>query len=180
MTICVETAALGCPSSAARQKFSEGFRTRTSHHLLFLSAMPRTLDPDLRRALAARIRYYNEMGIYDFYRRPVSIYTEEIAAPIAMDEQDIVSINPESGEEMSPRKAAAVAMPVAIEGEENIFEVIALKPEQSVSDPVKALKIIREDLGDCTRCVLHKQGRTPMKTKRASPSWDAPGNCSTT
>ena len=37
--------------------------------------------------------------------------------------------------------------------------MIALKPEQSVSDPVKALKIIREDLGDCTRCVLHKQGR---------------------
>ena len=43
--------------------------------------------------------------------------------------------------------------------EENIFEVIAPKPEQSVSDPVKALKIIREDLGDCTRCALHKQGR---------------------
>jgi len=58
---------------------------------------------------------------------------------------------------MSPRKTMAVAAPVAIE--ENIFEVIALKPEQSVSDPVKALKIIREDLGDCTRCVLHKQGR---------------------
>jgi hypothetical protein len=34
--------------------------------------MPRTLDPELRRALAARIRYYNEMGIYDFYRQPVS------------------------------------------------------------------------------------------------------------
>ena len=57
---------------------------------------------------------------------------------------------------MSPRKAAAVALPVV---EENIFDAIALKPEQSVSDPVKALKIIREDLGDCTRCVLHKQGR---------------------
>ena len=58
---------------------------------------------------------------------------------------------------MSPRKATAVAVPRAID--ENIFDVIALKPEQSVSDPVKALKIIREDLGDCTRCVLHKQGR---------------------
>ncbi|MGA9933235.1 MAG: uracil-DNA glycosylase [Terriglobales bacterium] len=58
---------------------------------------------------------------------------------------------------MSPRKATAVAAPVAIE--ENIFEVIALKPEQTVTDPVKALKIIREELGDCTRCVLHKQGR---------------------
>jgi uracil-DNA glycosylase len=122
--------------------------------------MPRTLDPEVRRALAARIRYYNEMGIYDFYRRPVSVYTEEVAVPIAVDGQEIaVSINPLSGEEMSPRKVTAVAMPVALEGEENIFEVIALKAEQSVSDPVKALKIIREDLGDCTRCVLHKQGR---------------------
>ena len=34
--------------------------------------MPRTLNPDLRRALVARIRYYNEMGIYDFYRQPAS------------------------------------------------------------------------------------------------------------
>jgi len=122
--------------------------------------MPRTLDPELRRALAARIRYYNEMGIYDFYRRPVSVSTQKVAAPIAVDEQEIaISIDPESGEQMSPRKSAAVATPVALEGEGNIFEAIALKPEQSVSDPVKALKIIREDLGDCTRCMLHKQGR---------------------
>ncbi len=28
-----------------------------------------TLDPQLKRALADRIRYYNELGIYDFYRR---------------------------------------------------------------------------------------------------------------
>jgi DNA polymerase len=121
--------------------------------------MPRTLDPELRRALAARIRYYNAMGIYDFYRQPSA--TTDVTATIAVDEEEVVvsavSINhSESGEEMSPRKAAAVAVPVV---EENIFEAIALKPEQSVSDPVKALKIIREDLGDCTRCVLHKQGR---------------------
>jgi uracil-DNA glycosylase family 4 len=123
--------------------------------------MPRPLDPGLRRALAARIRYYNEMGIYDFYRRPLSEHAGEFAAAIAVDEQEanISEHTLEPGEEMSPRKAAAVAMPVAIEVEENIFDVIALKPEQSVSDPVKALKIIREDLGDCTRCVLHKQGR---------------------
>jgi DNA polymerase len=120
--------------------------------------MPSTLDPELRSALAARIRYYNEMGIYDFYRRPVSIRTDELASTIAADEEVAISEHIlEPGEEMSPRKAAAVAMPVVTE--ENIFEAIALKPEQSVSDPVKALKIIREDLGDCTRCVLHKQGR---------------------
>jgi len=119
--------------------------------------MPRSMDPELRRALAARIRYYNEMGIYDFYRRPRSDRSGEFAVTIAVDEQgaSISEHTLEPGEEMSPRKAA-VAMPVV---EENIFDVIALKPEQSVSDPVKALKIIREDLGDCTRCVLHRQGR---------------------
>jgi uracil-DNA glycosylase len=120
--------------------------------------MPRTLDPELRRALATRIRYYNEMGIYDFYRRPLSHRAGESVATVAVDKQEagISEHTLDPGEEMSPRKAAAVAMPVV---EENIFEVIAPKPEQSVSDPVKALKIIREDLGDCTRCVLHKQGR---------------------
>ncbi len=110
--------------------------------------MPRTLDPELRRALAARIRFYNELGIYDFYRRPMSAM--ESPASISTTE-----IQPESREEMSPRKAAAVATPA----EENIVEVTAAKPEQTVSDPVKALRIIREDLGECTRCPLHK-GRT--------------------
>ena len=110
------------------------------------------LDPELRRALAARIRYYNEMGIYDFYRRPVSV--GESVAPAAAP---VAEIQPESREEMSPRKAAAVAEPVIVE--ENIFEVLTAKPEQGAGNPVKALKIIREDLGDCTRCPLHKQGR---------------------
>jgi DNA polymerase len=133
--------------------------------------MPRTLDPDLRRALAERIRYYNELGIYDFYRREASRNrVEEVAASAAgvsatqmicpgVYIQEVVAPEdqPESGEEMSPRKATAVAMPVAVE--ENIFEVTAPKPEQGVSDPGRALKIIREDLGDCTRCVLNKQGR---------------------
>jgi uracil-DNA glycosylase len=53
---------------------------------------------------------------------------------------------------MAARKSAVVA-PVA---DESIF---ALKPEYSVTDPVTALKIIRDDLGECTRCKLHKQGR---------------------
>jgi uracil-DNA glycosylase len=133
--------------------------------------MPRTLDPELRRALAARIRYYNEMGIYDFYRRPRS-ERSDVVATIAVDEAEsaVLTSQPILGEEMSPRKAAAVAMPGAIE--ENIFEVIALKPEQSVSDPVKALKIIREDLGDCKRCVLHKQGRKQIVFGVGNPKAD--------
>ena len=114
--------------------------------------MPRTLDPELRHALAARIRYYNEMGIYDFYRRPPS----NSLAALEQISIDVYEHTPEPGEEMSPRKVTAGATAVV---EEETIEPISLKPEQSVSDPVQALKIIREDLGDCTRCVLHKQGR---------------------
>ncbi len=43
--------------------------------------------------------------------------------------------------------------------EENILEIISPKPEHGVADPAAALRMIREDLGDCTRCKLHKQGR---------------------
>lgn len=32
-------------------------------------------------------------------------------------------------------------------------------PRESVQDFVSALRLIREDIGDCTRCRLHKQGR---------------------
>jgi len=56
---------------------------------------------------------------------------------------------------MSARKSAVVP----IVAEDNIFEIVSPKPEYGVVDPVAALKFIREDLGDCTRCKLHKQGR---------------------
>jgi DNA polymerase len=132
--------------------------------------MPRTLDPELRSALAARIRYYNEMGIYDFYRRPVSAAAEEVSPQVALDPEEAVvsQYTPDSGEEMSPRKSTAVAVPVEVSS----LETIALKPEQSVSDPVEALKIIREDLGDCTRCPLHKQGRKQIVFGVGDPTTD--------
>ena len=71
---------------------------------------------------------------------------------------------------MTPRKAAALRAPVA--SVENGFEVIATQPEQSVKDPVRALKIIREDLGECTRCPLHKQGRKQIVFGVGNPETD--------
>jgi uracil-DNA glycosylase family 4 len=78
--------------------------------------MLRTLDPQLRRALTERIRYYNELGIYDFYRR-------------------------EPNAELPHEPEASVIV------------------EDHTNDPALLLRTIREDLGDCTRCPLHKQGR---------------------
>jgi len=104
------------------------------------------LDPQLRRALAERVRFYNELGIYDFYRREAGGASVE-----APEITDTAGIEPDS---MPAKSRSVLSVPVA---EEDMFA--APKPESKINDPAKALRIIREDLGDCTRCVLHKQGR---------------------
>jgi DNA polymerase len=107
--------------------------------------MPRTLGPELRRALVERLRYYNELGIYDFYRRETG--GTETAAPTDPTLQISDSRDP------MPKRVAAV-QPII----DSPLDVPSHR-EFNTADPVMALKIIREDLGDCTRCVLHKQGR---------------------
>jgi uracil-DNA glycosylase family 4 len=112
--------------------------------------MPHTLDPELRRALAERVRYCHELGIYDFYRRESRLLE-------SLPSTSSPTFQPELKEEMAARKSTVVAS-VA---EDNIFDIAAPKPEHGVTDPAAALKLIREDLGDCTRCKLHK-GRTKI------------------
>ena len=106
--------------------------------------MPRTLDQESRRALAERVRYCHEMGIYDFYRRESTAPGKTSSSTFQSDDR----------EEMATRKSTVVAR-VA---DENVVELLTPKPEYGLADPSAALKLIREDLGDCTRCKLH-QGR---------------------
>ena len=113
--------------------------------------MPSVLDPDLRRALAERIRYCHEMGIYDFYRRESRIFDAAVGA----EGGELASTSREQREEMAARKSAIVSKAA----DKNFLRVLTSHPEQNVADPIAALKLIREDLGDCTRCKLHKQGR---------------------
>lgn len=131
--------------------------------------MSRSLSPDLRNALSERLRYYREMGIYDFYCRdaaspPDSAETLALGDSIASPPE----LYPEHREQMSPRKSAAVMAP----SEVSTLEVLTAKPEYGVADPVAALRIIREDLGDCTRCRLHKQGRKQIVFGVGNPNAD--------
>ena len=89
--------------------------------------MPKHLDPETKKQLAARVNYYREMGIHDFYRQQVA-EGEQIQDPV-----EIVAAGP-------PPSLFESSPPV-------------------IHDKPAALKIIREDIGDCTRCRLHK-GRT--------------------
>jgi uracil-DNA glycosylase len=103
--------------------------------------MPTLLDPQLKRALADRIRYYNELGIYDFYRRQPSTPTEQRE-----------SMTPRVRTQPSPSPAIAT-------------------PARSL-DSATALTLIREDIGDCTRCKLHKQGRKQIVFGVGNPDAD--------
>jgi DNA polymerase len=91
------------------------------------------LSPQVKRALADRIRYYNELGIYVFYRRETSTPTQ---------------LQPEQREPLPKAKAVAI-----------IPAQLVTNPESTIADAAQALLAIREDIGDCTRCRLAKQGR---------------------
>jgi len=104
--------------------------------------MPPTLNPQLKRALADRIRYYNELGIYDFYRHDTGID----------------QIYPEERDPLPKAKALAVISEAAT--------------ASVLGDPAQALLAIREDIGDCTRCRLHKQGRKQIVFGVGNPQAD--------
>ena len=121
--------------------------------------MSRTLDPNLRRTLAERIRFYNDLGIYDFYHREVTG-----VVPIKSDS----ILQPEQRKEM-PKIETIVAIP---DTEEDLSATQNRRPEFHISDPRQALRAIREDLGDCVRCRLHKQGRKQIVFGVGNPKAD--------
>ena len=129
--------------------------------------MPLIENPELRRALADRLRYYNELGIYDFYRRERA---EGAPSMVEVGVESTTVLSPESQqrEEMPPKRSAAVAKST----NEKNFDILNRKPEQTVTDPVAGLKFIREDLGDCTRCKLHQQGRKQIVFGVGNPHAD--------
>jgi uracil-DNA glycosylase len=107
--------------------------------------MPEALDPQTRKALAARVRFYHELGIFDFYRRP----QEEPFSPLQQ---------PQIGESTEPVPPMPKANP-------------APQPLNR-TDRTSALRLIREEIGDCTRCRLHKQGRKQIVFGVGNPNAD--------
>ena len=115
--------------------------------------MPKSLDPETRKQLAARVSYYREMGIYDFYRRPVQEGVELILR---------AEVEGSQTETMVPAKAATPAKTAPSAKTTASAKAPAIPTALPViGDKPAALKLIREDIGDCTRCRLHK-GRTNL------------------
>jgi uracil-DNA glycosylase len=133
------------------------------------------IDPAIRDALEARLRFYRDLGLTDFYRRAVDPLQTSNAGPdpgIAtaaleqasglrspMDrEQEILQTAEHNSQEetlIPPRKPMQALPPVA--------------PEVARSDRASALQLIREDIGECTRCALHR-GRNKIVFADGDPN----------
>ena len=118
------------------------------------------LDPATQQALAARLRFYRDLGLTDFYRRPVDpavLESESAPSNPAVSSQDWVGDHEppplEQEPDIPPRKP--IAPPPAVAA--------------AATDPADALRIIREEIGDCTRCALHK-GRNKLVFGDGSPT----------
>lgn len=114
--------------------------------------MAKSLDTTAKRAIAARLEYYREMGIGSFYRRS--------AAPVqAGASTDVLTATSTEVQEalddpgVAPNPASEIGAGPALPN----FAATAA----GSSDKVSALQEIRDFIGDCTRCRLSK-GRTKL------------------
>jgi DNA polymerase len=104
--------------------------------------MARILDPKLREQLAARLQYYREMGIYDFYRR---------------DGGASLGVTQEASEEMARKRESRAVLAVSAEmSSTGAVDVSVIDEIEAPRDVAAQLRAISEDIGDCTRCRLCK------------------------
>lgn len=134
--------------------------------------MPRVLDSATRDALAERMRFYRDLGLTEFYRRPVDAVAyaaQEAATSIALSASTIA----ESAERREPEPEIVAEGSVGRANQPNSSrEEATIRTRRSFSpapdvgaavpaeERASALQAIREDLGDCTRCALQKGRNT--------------------
>lgn len=153
-------------------------------------------DPSIQQALAARLRFYRELGLYDFYRRPVD---PAVLQAVETLRESVVDSEPahilESLAPSTPEPAIPPVEPLAVPTRPSVFSSPASQetPTPSAftqepdipprkpfpappaiaaavapSDRASALRIIQEEIGDCTRCALHT-GRNKLVFGDGSP-----------
>lgn len=139
--------------------------------------MARALDPAIREALSERLRFYRDLGLTDFYRRPIDPALVEAVA----NTSPAPLLRP-SDEELPAQQPEAIAVPTISAPQSNFFgEESAIPPRKSFSAPPQIERVIApadraaallqivEDIGDCKRCPLHK-GRHSIVFGQGDPN----------
>jgi DNA polymerase len=135
-------------------------------------------DPATREALLARVRFYRDLGLTEFYRRPVdpALQAQLEAQAATTEKLSAPSISRTPAEWVGNHEPDSPSLPVSTSQEDPTIaprKPITAPPDQAAivppADRLRALEIIREDIGDCTRCALHK-GRNKLVFGDGSPN----------
>jgi uracil-DNA glycosylase len=102
------------------------------------------LDPQLQGSLAARIRYFHDLGVFDFYRRGEPLLADE-PATVSQTVTAVDTEHPTPGFFENPPE-----MPRAVSLTPLVPRSAPIAPELRAG----ALQAIREEIGDCRRCPL--------------------------
>lgn len=105
--------------------------------------MPGRLSENLQEKLSSRLRYYQDLGIREFFRDRIGPAYQNIQLDSAAAPENTVAITYEATELMMTPSAPG-----------SLFAAIPKIGEGT-------LQTVREDIGDCVRCKLHK-GRTKI------------------
>ena len=132
------------------------------------------LDPSAQEALVERIRFYRELGLAEFYRRNV----EPAAGLVQADEADGSSVPMREGAPAAQQEAreTPAAQHANFFGEESAISARKRTPAPTqiaeaipAAQRAAALEILREEIGECTRCPLHK-GRNKLVFADGDPN----------
>ena len=147
--------------------------------------MPRSLDSATRDALAERLRFYRDLGLTDFYRREVEIAASATVRDSASRDDGPAApcegvaaaamVGAGAKPEAATVQAAGPQIAPNFSGEDSAirtrksFPVPEIGAVVPVEQRAAALEVIREEIGDCTRCGLH-QGRNKLVFADGSPA----------
>jgi DNA polymerase len=125
-----------------------------------------------------RVRFYRDLGLAEFYRRPV---TPALAAQLAAETEnpDSSTIShpelavPSFRQPLGERVGNHESQPTSEDSPIPPRKTIPAPPQVSAAIPVEdraaALQLIRDEIGDCARCALHT-GRNQLVFGDGSPS----------
>jgi uracil-DNA glycosylase len=133
--------------------------------------MSEAIPESLQAKIEERIRYYEDLGIRLFYRDRATGVNSIVSAPPATESVKVPSASSSEENSLSKPKSKA-PVPVAVAPAPRVAPGV-VPPGPWLFESVEKIKDdsllkIREDIGDCTRCKLHK-GRNKIVFGDGSP-----------
>ena len=132
------------------------------------------LDPSIQNALAERIRFYRELGLAEFYRRNVHPaadpnHSEETIPWSGAMREDAPAAQQQTQETQAAQHANFFGEEAAIPARKKIPAPVQIAEAVPAAQHAEALRVIREEIGDCRRCPLHK-GRNHLVFADGDPN----------